>query len=394
MISRSFSQASTAENQAEEYLQILYGKCRDDDGHVVVVDPCRYRQLAVHLPSEIRLAARRVASSPSCFVKVNLMDAEAMARRRAEREKREGKRCFVVGSTAEVRTIVSFHLDVDAGKSDKYHSRDRVLTALSLMPHPPSLIVNSNGPSGGFHVYWLLDQPHRIKDETDRERIKMLARRWQKHLAGLMRGSDETKAAPLDVTANLDRLLRPAGSRRDSGHVVTIFRHDAAARYSIEDLALPPTEQETQVAIKLGVERVTKRLFVGSASTDRPIERYIDGCGLTVADLLTEAGYTEMGGGDWLRPGSESGSRTLVEAQDRSAGRPGVCVFSGNDPKLSCQGKSSDVGAFHSIDKLFVEFRFSGDWRAAASWCRSEIDRSGRPVLLSGSLASLQEVSR
>ncbi|MDA8743977.1 hypothetical protein N9N28_05015 [Rubripirellula amarantea] len=213
------------------YLDAIYGKCDHDDGEIIFVDSTkRETVLACRVGDGKALvsAAQAIDGRVGHYLKVNLMDADAMR----ERGKREDKDRFIVGNAGEVKTIVSLHLDCDAGKSSKYHSRKEMLRLLDQMPHKPTLVINSDGDDGGFHAYWILDRPHRIVDELDRERVQGIANRWQSHLNNLADGK-------LDSTADISRLLRIVGQCRRNGNVVACHHYDPSAIYSLADLTLP-----------------------------------------------------------------------------------------------------------------------------------------------------------
>ena len=195
---------STGETAA--WLEALYGRCKPGDGEVFFIDPSKrktYGSVVAGSKDELLSAARALEGRLGYYAKINLMDGDAIR----ERSRLEKKGRFITGNRSEVKTIVSFHLDCDAGKSSQYHSREHMLRILDQMPRRPSLIVNSDGPDGGFHCYWLLREPIRIRDDESRQYLQRLATRWQKKLNELAQGK-------LDSTANIDRVLRVVGQGR------------------------------------------------------------------------------------------------------------------------------------------------------------------------------------
>ncbi|WP_182865024.1 hypothetical protein [Stieleria mannarensis] len=211
------------------WLESLYGNCTADDGEIVIVEPSKRKLLSVHpVGSGDALvdAAKALAGKEGHYLKINLMDAQAMR----ERSRREGKGRFLTGNLSEVKTIVSLHLDCDAGKSSRYHSREAMLWILGQMPHKPTLIVNSDGSDGGFHAYWILERPHRIADDDDRERVKGIAKRWEQRLNNLADGK-------LDSTANIDRVLRVVGQRRTDGNLVFCHDYEPSRVYTLDQLS-------------------------------------------------------------------------------------------------------------------------------------------------------------
>ncbi|WP_168566851.1 hypothetical protein [Crateriforma spongiae] len=349
------------------WLDALYGRCDEADGHIVIASRHKNDQRSwwaaksvMPIGSSRRLvdAARQMAllslHSPGLYVKINPMDGHAM-KARAIRDQKHA----IVGNLDEVRTVVSFHLDVDATKDDRYLPRDEALRCLDAMPHPPTLIVNSDGADGGFHAYWLLEHPHRITDADDRVRIAGAAKRWQNRLKELTGGH-------LDTTANLDRVLRVVGQPRQNGRLVTTHSYHADRLYSLADLTIQPSVKEIRDEAAESARRRLVDILGPAKNTGRPVSDYIDAASITPQTLLADAGYVDLGGDEWLRPGSSSGSRSLMIATKND--RPGINVFSGSDPHFSCDD-GGQVGKFYSVDQMFVSLRFGGDWKTAAAWC-------------------------
>ena len=212
---------ATVETMA--FFDAIFGRCRPGDGEIVIVSPRRNAVIEMNpLGQSIDLvrSARVAHAFPGCYFKTQPMDGAAIEDRSAS----ERKNC--VGGRDEVRSIVSFCLDVDAGKSKKYPSRKHAIWAMDNMPHKPSLIVNSGGQDGGFHATWLLRKPHNIAG--DRDEIQSIANRWCDLLKERMGGR-------LDRTSNLDRVLRVPGVPRSDGKRVDLFRYQPELLYELED---------------------------------------------------------------------------------------------------------------------------------------------------------------
>ena len=206
------------------WLDTLYSNCSEDDGQLVVVHSSRKYPVAVHeVGNGKRLveAATQMHEFPGCYLKINLMDWDKIEQRR----KRECKRA-AVGGIKEVKTVVGVQLDVDAGKSEKYISREHALHALSLMPLPVSLVINSNGELGGFHAYWLLESPYRIPNEAKRKQLQRVGKAWNEKLKSLCNGR-------LDSTSNIDRVLRVVGVKRLDGGSVTLHSYHPDRLYNL-----------------------------------------------------------------------------------------------------------------------------------------------------------------
>lgn len=205
------------------FLDAMFGDCGKDDGQIVLVQANRRQPIGVFpvgTSDRLMEVAKVSQVFPGCYYKTQLMDGEAMAKRSKE------SGYSVVGKRSEVKSIVSLALDVDAGKSEKYVSRHMALMCLADMPLPPTLIVNSGGADGGFHVTWKLSQPHRITD--DRERVQAIARRWCDLLAEKFRGK-------LDNTSNIDRVLRVVSVPRLDGKSVYAEEYHPERVYSLKD---------------------------------------------------------------------------------------------------------------------------------------------------------------
>ncbi|MCO8123419.1 hypothetical protein NHH03_16840 [Stieleria sp. TO1_6] len=364
MVAPTHDTSTVRAGETAAWLDALYSRCRPDDGEIVFAGKSK-RQWVGHCDTgsgNLARAASQLAGRLDIYAKINLMDWDAIQ----ARSERDGKGRWIVGTKNEVKTVVSFHLDCDAGKNDDYHSREKMLEILNLMPVPPSLIVNSDGDRGGFHSYWILKIPYRIKSDRERQYISQLTGRWQRHLNTLADGK-------LDATANIDRLLRIVGQPRSNGNSVTCHEYHPDRLYSLRELTLPAIKTETKKPAIRRVDRTVNETRRTCEPQTQPVSEYIDRFGLTVEDLLNQHGYTHLGAGEWLRPGSQSGGKSLKIASQLS--RPGINVFSGADPHFDSAKKDGSVGRFHSIDQMFVTLRHDGDWRAAARWCHGQIDR-------------------
>jgi hypothetical protein len=347
-----------------DYLVALYGRCAADDGEIVLVDASKCRPIGFYRVDQLDRLASDIDRFGECFVKVNLMDAARIEQRRAEKIRRDGFG-YCVGNREEVRSIVGFALDLDAGKRAEYPSRESAIKACEIMPQRPTMIVDSDGPAGGFHCYWLLSRPHRIEGDEDRLWWSKLAHRWQERLRDNVA---KLSGKAVDSTANLDRLLRPVGSLRQSGHRVKLFRFEPRY-YDPADLYQPPSDREVEAEAKREVRVVVDRLQL-VMPTGKAISDYLRSANIGPELLLAEAGYTQLRDSlQWRRPGAGSAGRSLLIATDRD----GINVFSGADPAFDSMKRDGGAGKFHSLEAVFVGLRFGGDWKAAAAWCRQRL---------------------
>ena len=268
----------------------LWGRCNEPDGDVVLVDQSKKKHLEIIPVTDLERIASVMVDSPGCYIKVNPMDGKAMRSR--ARDTDAGN--HIVGTTNEVKTVIGFALDCDANKPG-YLSRAEMLDCLDQMPKPPSMIVNSDGPEGGFHAYWLLELPYRIANNDQRRYISRLSARWQEKLSALTQEK-------LDMTANIDRLLRYPGPRA-SGNMVGIYEHHPERLYSLRELTIPASGQ----TIEAEATRMVQRLTRDSLDVDeRPISQYLERNEITPDDLLTQYGGYDYLTGPYGEPAGRS----------------------------------------------------------------------------------------
>jgi hypothetical protein len=204
------------------WLDALYGHCCEEDGEIVIVAPSRCELVGVFRVGNGRRlvkAAIKMHENPGCYLKINLMDSSKMK----QRAKETGKR-VVVGNREEIKSVVSFHLDIDAGKKG-YMSRSAALWSLEQL-HKPTLLINSKGSTGGFHAYWIFKKPILVEDRTA---IQVAAYQWQEKLKAVFSGK-------IDSTANIDRILRCVGVPRTDGGEVSCEYYDRDRLYDLADL--------------------------------------------------------------------------------------------------------------------------------------------------------------
>jgi hypothetical protein len=369
-------------NSTATYLNVLYEGLLPDCGEIVLVDHTKCRPIGIYRLDELDRLAIDIQKHDGCFIKVNPMDSGKIAERQAEKVRTQGYG-WTVGNGNEVKSIIGFHLDVDAAKSDKYLTRDQALAALNAMPVPPTMVVNTDGEDKGFHAYWVLQVPIRIESDSIRQHWIALAKRWQERLKAL---ALEIGGKTIDSTADICRVLRPVGSLRASGNCVSI--HSISQQYYYEnELYIEPTIDEIREDVTKLVRAKCDELLGPVDLGDRPINAYIDAVRITPEMLLDEAGYTFLRGSEWRRPKAASPGRSLKIATKLD--RAGINVFSGGDPLFSCDKTDGGVGRFYSVDQMFVIIRHRGDWKAAAQWCHEENAKQlSKGVNLEGILSS------
>ena len=301
-----------------DYLQALYGQC--ERGDIVIVGPSRNHIVAHYPVTSLAQANLYIRKHPeNLFIKVNPMNYQRIIDRNP----------YGVGGVAEVEAIVSFHFDADAGEKngEKYVSQAGLLSALDMMPLPPSFVVLSDGDEQGFHFYWLTDRPFYVESDADRARASSISQRMLDQFRECVRSIDET--ATVDGTANIDRLLRPIGSQRSTGNIVRAKTWYPDQRYSLEQLeqAFPATKRTNGSAASSLSCFGSDRKHDGESVVDK----YLDSIGLNTPEaILFSHGYERWNGSDrhLIRPGSNSGQPTgqIFELAD---GRRGFTVKSG-----------------------------------------------------------------
>jgi len=104
------------------------------------------------------------------------------------------------GTKEDLSYIRAVWADVDA---KCFADKGEALAAASHFAVPPSIIVDSGG---GFHAYWLLDEPFFL--HQDRGRMDLV----EGIMRGIRQGLQAQGGRPLDSAWNVDRLLRIPGT--------------------------------------------------------------------------------------------------------------------------------------------------------------------------------------
>jgi len=253
---------------------------------------------------------------PNLYIKSSLFDLERVGRR-YDNARQSG--ATVAGKRKEVKTVLGFGVDCDAGKQITnselfYPPLEYVWEALGRMPVIPSMFVQTGHRDHGGHAYWKLAEPVVIRDLDHVKRINNIAKAWcdlyKRNLANVMRDhglEPLPKKFLADAAYGVDRVLRPVGAVRASGHTVRLLYLNESLRYAREQL-VPPGYEPPQPRVNLETRSNTRETPVtvssSNSSGDRPIEQYIrqQGCEITVESLLRERWYTNTHGNNWLHP--------------------------------------------------------------------------------------------
>ncbi len=238
-------------------------------------------------------------------------------------------------------------------------SKDEALAYIRALMFAPSIIVDSGG---GYHCYWLLDQPFIFKSETDRACADALQKRFVDTVQGDVGAKDLARV--LRVPGTLNAKYTPA-------RPVQII-DDAGTLYTLDQLrewvqsAQPVYQAEAAV-----IERVpasTSNVSGGSGSS--VIAEF--NATHTVAGELTKHGYTISGDGkSFTRPGKDSrlGNSGTISMN----GKESVYTFSSNDPLFNATARAG-----HRADAFDVSVHLDhgGDFKAAAKSAAEEQGKS------------------
>lgn len=336
------------------FYSLLLGRCSPDAGEVVACE--RAKALGLYRPDAIDALESLSQTHQDAYVKPQLFNGDAIRARTTEK-RQSNPFASAIGSNAEVQTITCFALDVDANKPG-YQPREKMLEALDAMPAKPTAIINSNGSAGGFHAYWMFAEPFTLRDESDRQLIAKLAKRWHERLQAIA-------GHAVDQTSDLARMLRLVGGKRSNGNTVSIEAMHPERLYRLDELALPPDPAKL---VQTTAAAMRRTINAACGESSRPIERYIESTGLTVDSLLQSHGYETLGPHEWRRPGSQSGGKTFARA---TQGYIGANCFSPN--AIGFEGCES--GEFFGLAEMFVRLEFQGDWNSAATWCRYQLEQ-------------------
>jgi hypothetical protein len=196
---------------------------------------------------------------------------------------RKGKQ----GKAEAAALVPALWVDVDCD-GDPYQ-RDQNLTTLRDFDPPPSFILDSGG---GWHGYWLLDQPFQLQQDTDRQKI-----------AGILRGLFAALGGDpeyVKTVAGIMRLPDSANTKPERGGVmVTVVESHPERCYPLETFAWLESQPQQTSFDKLKVvtlngnghhplpSRTETYLASGAANGSRNTELFAAAC------QLRDAGYSQ-----------------------------------------------------------------------------------------------------
>jgi hypothetical protein len=124
------------------------------------------------------------------------------------------------GAVKDVIGSPGFVLDVDCREGN--HSKKNLPTKeeglkfiTTEIPYKPSFIVNSGG---GYHAYYLFDEPWIFEDEEDKQRCIEMSSKWQ----GFVTSMGKENGWDLDNTGSIEHLFRIPGTFNHKGDPVRV----------------------------------------------------------------------------------------------------------------------------------------------------------------------------
>jgi len=168
-----------------------------------------YKGSPDNLYLELRCIHPTTGEARSLWGRMGSKHELAAALKQAEALNREGygvyfAPCLRKGKQGKVEAaalVPALWVDIDC--EDNAHQRDQTLTRLSTFDPAPSFILDSGG---GWHGYWMLDEPLQLQSDADRHKIAGILRglfaalggdpEYVKTVAGIMRLPDSVNTKP------------------------------------------------------------------------------------------------------------------------------------------------------------------------------------------------------
>ncbi|MDX1991996.1 MAG: DUF927 domain-containing protein [bacterium] len=221
---------------------------------------------------------------------------------------------------AEAAVLVpALWVDIDC--DDDPHQRDQNLLALKDFDPAPSFILDSGG---GWHGYWLLDEPFQLQDDEDRRKI-----------AGILRGLFAVLGGDPEYVktgAGIMRLPDSVNTKPERGGVVvTVVERHPERRYALDTFVWLENQPQQLNFDKLKVvtlngnghhplpTRTESYLASGAANGSRNTELFAAAC------QLRDAGYSLSDAERELIPchlGSGSSEREALATIQSAYSRP------------------------------------------------------------------------
>jgi hypothetical protein len=191
-------------------------------------------------------------------------------------EKRSQVQRAIMANIASIATLFAEWDALDWG------SKEAILAHIETLPRMPSVLIDSGG---GYHAYWLLDEPFIIDSDERRFLAKDYSRRWVRACEG-------------DDVKDLTRVLRLPGSRNIKPKyapdypLVEYVYCDLERRYSLADLvSILPADQDDEVAQQAPRRDTSQRAALNGQGSI--IDLY--NANVTVESRLEAANYLRRG---------------------------------------------------------------------------------------------------
>jgi hypothetical protein len=220
-----------------------------------------------------------------------------------------------------------------------WQNKEAILEWIATLPRKPSVLIDSGG---GYHGYFLLDEPFIIETDEQRQYIKGVSRRWVRACEG-------------DDVKDLTRVLRLPGSKNIKPKyapeypAVAYVYCNLDTRYSLADLVsiLPADQDEERARVAPRSDTTTRSALNGQGSM---IDHYNEN--VSVESRLEAAGYVRRG------------KRYVAPNADKSTNSSVVIL----DDNCSYHWDTADVLADehkHSAFDLYCHFEHGGNAKAA-----------------------------
>lgn len=116
-----------------------------------------------------------------------------------------GHRCTQKNVAAIPALWADVDVDKEGSKKEYFPTREAARDFLNNLILKPSMLVWSGG---GYHAYWLFNEPAEISSIREREQVAALSKGWQDYLRQLA----DKNGISIDSTHNIDRIFRVVGT--------------------------------------------------------------------------------------------------------------------------------------------------------------------------------------
>lgn len=118
---------------------------------------------------------------------------------------RQHHRCTKKNVAAIPALWADVDVDKEGSKKKYFPTREAARDFLNGLPLKPSMLVWSGG---GYHAYWLFNEPAAITSPRERSQVTALSKGWQDYL----RQVAKKDGIAIDSTHNIDRIFRVVGT--------------------------------------------------------------------------------------------------------------------------------------------------------------------------------------